>query len=230
MNKDERCFLFDIDGTLVNLRAIWEQTYTDLYQKVYGFRLTESELKSMFGPPELEGHAQILQGRGVYTPERAQKLVDGTEKKMVSLLATKNISDAVLPGVIGCLEYVVSLGSAVGVVTGNIPPIAESILRCARLRQYFEVVGCSLPDTKGRYEIVQGAVSAFNRQGKYFDSRRIYVIGDTPSDIKATKHCGYVSVAVATGHYSFEELRQEKPDVLLQNLNMFQRAFFPVRV
>ncbi|OGI64160.1 hypothetical protein A2642_00330, partial [Candidatus Nomurabacteria bacterium RIFCSPHIGHO2_01_FULL_39_10] len=176
------------------------------------------------------GHAQILQGRGVYTPERAQKLVDGTEKKMVSLLATKNISDAVLPGVIGCLEYVVSLGSAVGVVTGNIPPIAESILRCARLRQYFEVVGCSLPDTKGRYEIVQGVVSAFNKQGRYFDPRRIYVIGDTPSDIKAAKHCGYVSVAVATGHYSFEELSAEKPDVLLQNLNLFQRAFFPVRV
>src|SRR3989338_7244705 len=148
MKKDERCFLFDIDGTLVNLRAIWEEMYTKLYEQTQGFKLTDAELKSMFGLPELEGHAQILQGRGAYTPGRAQELVDGTEKKMVSLLATKNISDAVLQGVIGCLEYVVSLGSAVGVVTGNIPPIAESILRCARLRQYFEVVGCSLPDTK----------------------------------------------------------------------------------
>ena len=93
MNKDERCFLFDIDGTLVNLRAIWEQTYTDLYQKVYGFRLTESELKSMFGPPELEGHAQILQGRGMHTSQRAEELVHLTEQAMVSLLSKKNISD-----------------------------------------------------------------------------------------------------------------------------------------
>jgi phosphoglycolate phosphatase-like HAD superfamily hydrolase len=34
----------------------------------------------------------------------------------------------------------------------------------------------------------------------------VFVVGDTPHDIEATRKAGAVSVGVATGHYSTAEL------------------------
>jgi phosphoglycolate phosphatase-like HAD superfamily hydrolase len=66
-------------------------------------------------------------------------------------------------------------------------------------------------------------MSAFNVLGNRFDSQNVYVIGDTPKDIEGARDCGYVSVAVATGHYSFEELAREISDYVLPDLREFPR-------
>ena len=230
MKQDERCFLFDIDGTLVNLRSIWEEMYLSLYKDVAGFALTSAELLSKFGPPEYEGHAQILQGRGLYAVQLVEDLVVESERRMITRLAQPDISNYVLPYARECLEELTRDGGNVGIVTGNMKPIAEAILQGAGLREYFLVMGYSDAKTIRRAEIVQGAVSVFNREGLFFDSNNVYVIGDTPKDIEGAKGCGYVSVAVATGHYSFEELRQEKPDVLLKDLGEYKNMFSSVMV
>lgn len=219
------CFIFDIDGTLVNIQKTWEKHYIFLYKEQCGFTLTEEELKSHFGPPELESHTTTLKKRGLYTPENAQQLVDMTEKSMVSLLSRTDLRSVVLSGVVAGLEYLKSKRAAVGCATGNIPSIAESLLRAASLRDYFSTVAGSLPQTPGRYEIVERAVASLEQQqGRHFNPKKIFVIGDTPSDIKAARKLGYISVAVATGDYSLSELCGHQPDILLPDLTGFQQA------
>ena len=58
-----------------------------------------------------------------------------------------------------------------------------------------------------------------------FEPRGVYVVGDTPSDIKAAKKLGFNSVAVTTGDYSLEELVPYTPTVILPDLRHF-RSFF----
>jgi len=215
-------FIFDIDGTLVNLQKTWEEHYVSLYQEQCGFTLTSEELKAHFGPPELESHTTTLKQRGLYTAKKAQQLVDITEKNMVNLLSQMDLRPAVLPGVFDCLESLKRGSVGLGCATGNIQPIAESILRAAALRNYFLAVACSLPQTIGRYEIVSQAIDALQQQLKIsFEPQEVFVIGDTPSDIKAAKQLGYVSVAVATGNYLREELAAHQPDMLLTDLTRF---------
>ncbi len=236
MNREQengamaRCFLFDIDGTLVNLRSIWEEMYMSLYEDVAGVHLTPVELLSKFGPPEYDGHRAILHGRGVYSVQTVEALVAESERRMIQRLGKPDISNYVIPYVRECLAALDDGLNSMGIVTGNMKPIAEAILEGAGLRKYFTIVGCSDENTTKRAEIVQKAVSAFNWLGKSFSGREVYVIGDTPLDVRAAKECGYVSVAVATGHYSFEELRKERPDMLLKDLRYYATMSSKVRV
>ena len=60
---------------------------------------------------------------------------------------------------------------------------------------------------------------ALKEHGEEFTPDRIYVIGDTPRDIECGKAFGALTVGVATGHYSREELASHAPDFLFDNLS-----------
>lgn len=45
------------------------------------------------------------------------------------------------------------------------------------------------------------------------------IIGDTPHDIACARATGARIVAVATGHYSVDDLRVERPDAVLEDLS-----------
>jgi phosphoglycolate phosphatase len=47
---------------------------------------------------------------------------------------------------------------------------------------------------------------------------QVFVVGDTPRDIEATRKAGAVSVGVATGHYSVNDLTQAAADHVLASL------------
>ncbi len=222
MEQNNKLFLFDIDGTLVNLRSIWEEMYMRLYTDVAGFELMPTELHSKFGPPEYDGHKAILEGRGVYTSHKVDELVQESERRMVVRLGQPDIPTYVLHSVVDCLDFICQKGYARGIVTGNMEPIAEAILQGAGLRDYFSVMGCSIVQTKRRAEIVLRAVQGFEQQNRLFLPQHIYVIGDTPLDVQSAKECGYVSVGVATGHYTRAELACHNPDYLLSDMREFR--------
>ncbi len=48
---------------------------------------------------------------------------------------------------------------------------------------------------------------------------RIWVVGDTPLDIRCARCIGARAVAVATGWHSLEELSVHQPDLLLADLS-----------
>ena len=52
-----------------------------------------------------------------------------------------------------------------------------------------------------------------------FPPERIYVIGDTPRDIECGRAIGAKTVAIATGHYSREELAEHSPDFLFEDFS-----------
>lgn len=222
---NDYAFIFDIDGTLVNLRPIWERTYHELYQRKYGFSLTEQEMKNMFGPPELEGHSNVLKGRKIYTTERAEELVTATERVLVETLGLMDVQQKVLPGVIDTLQYCREQQYGLACATGNIESIALAILQQAGLRPFFSAVAYSTPELSSRQLIVQKAREELRQQGYECLSQNTYVVGDTPSDIKAARALSLPVIAVATGNYSVEELAAQQPDFLLVDLKLFKAMF-----
>ena len=60
---------------------------------------------------------------------------------------------------------------------------------------------------------------ALEEHGEEFTADRIYVIGDTPRDIECGKAFGAVTVAVATGKYSHEQLASHTPDFLFDDFS-----------
>ena len=49
-------------------------------------------------------------------------------------------------------------------------------------------------------------------------SASVCVVGDTPRDIEAAHANGLPVIAVATGHFSFDELLEHKPEVCTTTL------------
>ncbi len=52
-------------------------------------------------------------------------------------------------------------------------------------------------------------------------SERVWVIGDTPLDIRCARAIGAKAAAVATGWHSLEQLEDAGPDLLLADLRQF---------
>ena len=100
-----------------------------------------------------------------------------------------------------------------GIVTGNIETTAWMKLRHAGIDHYFSFggFGCTHAD---RAEIARQALknSGIVHPGK------IVLIGDTPSDINATKVNGFISIAVATGGSDFQTLEKSGADFIFEDL------------
>ncbi|MBI2668267.1 HAD family hydrolase [Candidatus Woesearchaeota archaeon] len=224
MTLNKSCFFFDIDGTLIDFRQTWEQTYNSLYQEHHGFTLNAPEMKSMFGPPEAEGHEKILRGRGLYTEEGVQQLVAATETAMLSTLGQTKIEP--LPGVINTLNELQRQHATLACYTGNQESIAKDLLKASSLDSYFEVLAWSDAKTTSRHQVLQQAVDKLAARGKVFEPRNCYGIGDSPSDITTAHAFGFTAVAVATGPYKRGELERCNPHYILNNMTQFQKTLF----
>ena len=75
-------------------------------------------------------------------------------------------------------------------------------------------------DHHDRDEVARAALAAVQEMvGDAIDPRRVWVIGDTPYDIRCARAIGARAVAVLTGWHTREELLACGPDVLLDDLS-----------
>ena len=110
-------------------------------------------------------------------------------------------------------------GAAVGLLTGNIRRGAEIKLRHFGLWQHFPFGGFA-DGLCERDDVARGAVAAAEAYvGQPIDPDQIWVIGDTPLDVKCARAIGARAVVVATGWHEHEELVAAKPDHLLPDFS-----------
>jgi phosphoglycolate phosphatase-like HAD superfamily hydrolase len=97
-------------------------------------------------------------------------------------------------------------------LTGNTPLGAKSKLTRYEIAQYFDfttsVFGDSCPD---RLDIAANALSKATIRYPGIAAKDMFVIGDTPNDIRCGKSIDANTIAVATGSYSLEDLTLYKP-------------------
>jgi phosphoglycolate phosphatase-like HAD superfamily hydrolase len=94
-------------------------------------------------------------------------------------------------------------------LTGNTRGGARAKLSHYDLWKYFPD-GAFAQDTGERSSIAARAVELARRSGPISDER-LFVIGDTPHDVHAANAIGALTIAVATGGYSREELEPHRP-------------------
>jgi phosphoglycolate phosphatase-like HAD superfamily hydrolase len=127
---------------------------------------------------------------------------------------------SLLPGIIPILDILKERSDCVlALLTGNLAAGAEVKLTHYGVWHYFDF-GAYADDHHERNRLGPIAVSrAFEEHGEEFTPERIYVIGDTPRDIECGKAFGALTVAVATGKYSRNELASHHPDFLFDDFS-----------
>ncbi len=125
-----------------------------------------------------------------------------------------------LPGVAPLLDAVEAHdGLVLGLLTGNLIEGARAKLRAVSLDHGRFRVGAYGSDHEDRPmlpPIARERASAF--LGRDVPGDKLIIIGDTPFDVTCGRGVGARAIAVATGHYSRDELLEHGPDAAFHDL------------
>jgi len=124
----------------------------------------------------------------------------------------------VLPGVEMLLPRLCREGYLLGLTTGGTEAAGHAKLERAHLNRYFSFGGYGTASNT-RVELTQEAITrASALAGRALEREEILDVGDTPHDIDAAREAGAISVGVATGHYSKQQLAEAGADFALESL------------
>jgi phosphoglycolate phosphatase len=191
---------FDLDMTLIDSRPGIHATIRALSAES-GHFIDPDVVVGRLGPPLEEEMAQ-------WVPE---ELVDPLSDRFRQLYADVGIRGGTLalPGAAGALAAVSAAGGRTLVVTAKYGPNAWLCLEHTGL-VVDDVVGWRHGPQKGETLAEHGATA---------------YVGDTPPDIDAARRAGAIAVAVPSGPFPTEVLRDAGADVVLSSLLEFPSWF-----
>lgn len=209
--------LFDIDGTLINSRGA-------------GRAAIRSAMRERFGienPREVPLHG--CTDRGIAENLFELHEVESTEENFARFresyldhlprsLPQRN--GFVLPGVKTLVQSLAQRPDvALGLLTGNVRAGARIKLEHFELFHFFEFGGF------GDQHLDRDDVAREAREEvrKHLNGRsngdRVWVIGDTPADVKCARAINARVLAVSTGGSTADDLRRTEPDIFLEDLS-----------
>jgi phosphoglycolate phosphatase len=216
--------VFDIDGTLITTGGAGAKAWGRAFKELHDVPASIEDHTEAGMPDHEVVRVTFLRVIGREPAER--ELTAITERYLYHLPETVAESRRyrVLPGVPTTLERLCSTGYLVGLTTGNIETAAHLKLERGGLNRYFSFGGYG-SDSPDRGELTRTAIERAGRLlGRRLDPQTVLVVGDTPRDVEAAHAAGAVSVAVASGHFSEDELRATGAEFVLPSLE----ASFPV--
>jgi phosphoglycolate phosphatase-like HAD superfamily hydrolase len=202
---------WDIDGTLLVTGRAGIFAWEDALRDVLGIE-ADLSIFDTAGYPDHGIARRLLVEYGGGDPPRSalvRQLVGRYEDHLPPSLSRK--AGRVLPNV---TEILTALGREPDVcsmlLTGNTRRGAQTKLAHYGLERFF-TAGAFSEDDGERIAIAQQAMEQAAASGRVGNPGRVFVIGDTPHDIRCAQAIGARAVAVATGQYSLPELSAEGP-------------------
>jgi phosphoglycolate phosphatase len=224
---DPILLLFDIDGTLLTSSGFAKRAFESALIKNYG---TAGDINAFSWSGKLDPNImrELMRGAGIPDAVIDAKLVRTLADYEAALEATLPADKVVLrPGVVAILEELRAYEDILcSLCTGNTPRGAGIKLGRARIAEYFST-GAFGTDGAVRADLPPvGRRRAQRWWGTAIDPKKIFVIGDSPEDIKCAQASGYHSVAIASGWHPERELASYNPELLLEDLEKGREAFW----
>ncbi len=210
--------LFDIDGTLISTGGAGRAALERALASEFGIEHTIDRMLLSGRTDRAIVHDLFRMHAIPDTEENQQRLAAGYLRHLPGCL--ERSAGTVLPGVVELLRRLSRRGdTALGLLTGNTRLGAQAKLAFFGLDTFFALGGYG-DEHHDRDDVARSAlVEVRQRHGDKVRLNRVWVIGDTPLDIRCARCIGARSVAVATGWHDSAELAQHRPDVLVENLS-----------
>ena len=209
-------YLFDIDGTLLRSRdRVHIDSLTTSVRHVTGFEVS-LEGVSLAGNTDTSILREACERAGIPAAVVEQQVDAILENMCHTVVGRRNEMRLVLmPGVEDTLRYLADRGATLGVATGNLERIGWVKVEHAGIRQWFRFGGFS-----DRFPVRSELIGNAARKARELAGGHasVCVVGDTPRDIEAAHANGLPVIAVATGHFTFHDLLEHKPEVCTTTL------------
>lgn len=212
--------LFDIDGTLISTGGAGSRAFTRALSEVL-------EIPEALAHIRLDGQTDVLILEAVLRnagrseqPDSAviARLYRRYVQCLEEELAEGTGDYQILQGVHELLRALARDGWLIGLATGNLEEGAWAKLRLGALDRHFLFGGFG-SDARERCDLIRVAIERSRAYNRGRAPQRIFVVGDTPSDILHGRRAGARVVAVASGGYSSVELSRFEPDLLVESLD-----------
>jgi phosphoglycolate phosphatase len=210
--------LFDIDGTLISTGGAGKAALEAVLASEFGIGNLIERL-SLSGRTDRAIISDLFDLYGIdESPDNWQRLREGYLRHLPACLG--RVRGQVLPGVVELLEMLRGRPhTAVGLLTGNLRAGARAKLEHYGLLHHFAFGGYG-DDHLDRDDVAREAWAEVRRQfNGTVPAERVWVVGDTPLDVRCARAIGAKAVAVATGWHSHDELARAQPDLLLGDLS-----------
>jgi phosphoglycolate phosphatase len=209
-------YLFDIDGTLLQAHGgVHNDAFSSSVEAVMGHPLSIAGV-AVHGSTDTgilrEAFRSAAIAEEVWQPRLEEIL---TCMRETVQRRREHMSVTTMPGVLSMLAYLKDRGKLLGVATGNLEQIGWTKIEIAGLRSWFRFGGFS-DCYPVRADMIAHALSEAQKLSG--NGVKVCVVGDTPSDIAAARANRLPTIAVATGHFSYDDLLRHQPEVCTPTL------------
>jgi len=210
--------LFDIDGTLLNSGGAGQAAMEEAMRIEFGASRLCEGLETA-GRTDRAITLDLFQFHGLeFTEDLLARFHQAYLRQLPAELARKE--GLILPGVVALLEALRTRNDvALGLLTGNYREGARLKLGHFDLHHHFAFGGYGDRHLH-RDDVAREALEEVQRRvDGDFNHDRLWVIGDTPADVRCGRAIGARVAAVSTGRYSSAELSDCAPDLLLADFS-----------
>jgi phosphoglycolate phosphatase-like HAD superfamily hydrolase len=197
---------WDIDGTLLTTDRAGIAAWEEALHAVTGIEARLDTFDTRGLPDYLIARMLLVDRAGVAAPDEVtiRRLVTAYEDRLPAALPRR--AGRVLPNVREILAALATdPGACSMLLTGNTRRGAEAKLRHYGLAEFFQH-GAFSDGALDREGIARAALEAAAAAGRGADPARVFVVGDTPHDVRCGRAIHARTIAVATGGYDRAEL------------------------
>jgi phosphoglycolate phosphatase len=208
--------LFDIDGTLVRTGGAGKAAMETALREAFGVA-DYRDTVPFGGRTDPDISRDLLRVHDLpHEPDHVERLTNAYLDRLPASLT--NLGGTVCPGIPELIAVLKPRPNvALGLLTGNVRAGAMKKLGYFDLWHHFSFGGFG-DGHHDRDDVARSAVAAAKAH-LGTDPKDVWVIGDTPLDVKCARAIGAKAIAVATGWVSLDDLKRCEPDYAFADLS-----------
>jgi phosphoglycolate phosphatase len=203
-------YLFDIDGTLINSRdGVHYFAFQNAVRDVLGIDGSIDGVP-VHGNTDMGILRAVLQRAGLDDPAINAHMPQIIAQMCAEVQRNQEqLRPELCPSILEIISHLQARNKVLGAASGNLETVGWLKLEKAGLRSSFAFGAFSFP-RESRVDIFRhGIALARERLGS---SASVTVVGDTPSDIQSARAVGAPVITLATGAFTFADLKSHDPD------------------
>ena len=191
-------FIFDIDGTLTSTNQLIFDSFNFIAKKYLNKTFTDEEIISMFGPPE-----------DVILKELCGEKFEEAKKDYYKFYSDNHSIAELYPGIKEILKYLKNKKYPLGIFTGKGREASLITLRKLGVDHYFDLIVTG-DDVLNHKPSAEGILKFVNHFG--LEKEKVLMLGDSVSDVKASREAGIKIASVLWDSYAHEEVKTLQSD------------------
>jgi HAD superfamily hydrolase (TIGR01549 family) len=202
-------FIFDVDGTLTSTNQLIFDSFNFIAKKYLNRTFTDEEIVAMFGPTE-----------DVILKEWCGDKFEEAKVEYYKYYSDNHWKAKLYPGMKEILDYLKKKNFPLGIFTGKGREATMITLKKLGVDHYFDLIVTG-DDVKNHKPSAEGILNFVNHFG--LKKERVLMIGDSVSDVKASKEAGIKVASVLWDSYASEKVKTLESDYYFHSVEELRK-------